>query len=133
MEDKLNVAKPKIGERYKNIKYKNERIDLTKKLLQLLKIDANNKVFTSYDLDKNKETQDKILEMIPDIEKYYVTTRWCYKKESKKEKKHLSITKSVLKVMDINFKPSCCKESIDGKTVNYSMYTIISDINLFLV
>lgn len=88
MEDKeydnIIINKPKVGERYKNLKYKDERKDLTKKLLQILKIDANNKVFTSYDLDKDEDTQKKILDLIPNIEKYYVTTRWCYKKESKK-------------------------------------------------
>jgi hypothetical protein len=132
MEDIINIDKPKAGERYKNLKYKDERKDLTKKLLQLLKIDAGNKVFTSYDLDKDEETQKKILEMIPDIEKYYSVSKWNYWRENKKDKKYISLTKSVLKDMDIIILATNKKIKQDIKLINYIQYTITSDIDVYL-
>jgi hypothetical protein len=89
-------------------------------------------VFTSYDLDKDEETQKKILEMIPDIEKYYVTTRWCYKKETKKNKKYLSVIKSVIKEMNIDVVSLSKKMKINGNYVAYMLYMITSNIDGYI-
>lgn len=134
MENNLNnITKPKVGERYKNLKYRDERKHITKQLLRLLKIDTDNKIFTSYDLDQNKETQNKILEMIPEIEKYYTISKWNYWHENKKNKKYMSLTKSLLKDMGITFIATNKKIKQEIKMINYIQYTITSDINAYLI
>jgi hypothetical protein len=126
-----NVAKPKQPVvRYKNLKYRDERKELTKQLLQVLKIDTNNKIFNSYDLD-NEETQNAVTLLIPNIEKFYVTTKWCYNKENVKNKKHISVVKSLLKDMDIKFMSYPKKRKVDNTFVSYNIYTITSDIDAF--
>lgn len=133
MEDELkdNNDKPKLGERYKNLKYKDERKELTKRLLQYLKIDANNKVFTSFNLDNDEETQKKILDLIPDIEKYYSVSKWNYWRENKKDKKYLSLIKSLLKDMNVKILATNKKIKHDNKLINYIQYTLTSDIKIF--
>lgn len=118
------------GERCKKYKYINERKAITKKLLELLHIDNNNKIFNSYDLDHNEETQKAILNMIPDIERYFTVAGWSYyRKDNNQNRPYISITKSVLKDMKINVVSASKKKRIGDKIITYSIYTISNNID----
>ena len=52
--------------------YKKEQEDITDKIINILELDNNSILL--YNLDSDKIKQDKILELIPDIRKYYSFT-----------------------------------------------------------
>lgn len=135
MEKEKHNNTPQIikGERGKQYKYVNERKAIVRKLLELLHIDNNNKMFNSYDLDHNEETQKAILSMIPDVEKYFSVAGWSYyRKDNNQTRPYISITKSILKDMKINVISASKKKRIDDKILTYSIYTISNNIGEYL-
>jgi hypothetical protein len=71
--------------------YDNERNDILKILFNILNIN-----------DNNIEQQTKILELIPNIKKYFICSKWsCFnKKLLNSERLYLSIIKNLLKNMN---------------------------------
>ena len=54
----------------KSILYKSEQEQLLNQIINILELDNNNSIIL-YNLDNNKNKQNKILELIPEIRKYY--------------------------------------------------------------
>ena len=54
----------------KSILYKNEQNQICDKIIDILQLD-DNKSITLYELDNDKEKQQNILDLIPDIRKYF--------------------------------------------------------------
>jgi len=54
----------------KSILYKKEQDELVDKIINILELDNKNSIIL-YNLDNDKIKQDKILELIPEIRKYY--------------------------------------------------------------
>ncbi len=54
----------------KSILYKKEQNELVDKIINILELDNQNSIIL-YNLDNDKIKQDKILELIPEIRKYY--------------------------------------------------------------
>jgi len=54
----------------KSILYKKEQDELVDKIINVLELDDESSIIL-YNLDNDKTKQDKILELIPDIRKYY--------------------------------------------------------------
>jgi len=118
----------------KCFKYINERNEITKKLLNILQITNNNKTFDTYSLDNNKEIQQKIIDLIPDIEKVFVISKWSYfqKNKNKKEKPYVSLSKSLLKDMNIKLISYSKSLKINDKFHVITFYDLVSDIDTFL-
>ena len=57
----------------KSILYKKEQDEIINKIIDILVLDNNNSIIL-YELDNDKIKQDKILELIPDIRKYFSFT-----------------------------------------------------------
>lgn len=93
-----DIVKKKIGRPDKDI-YKDEQKKVLEKLLAILKINDNSKVFFCEDLSPQQK-QD-ILDLIPDVKKYYKCGKWSmFAKDIDPEYKYFSLTKSILKAMD---------------------------------
>lgn len=56
--------------RLKSELYKKEQEDIVDKIVKILDLE-NKTEYTLYELDKNEEIQKQIMELIPDIRKYY--------------------------------------------------------------
>jgi hypothetical protein len=56
--------------KYKSVLYSKEQEELTDKVINILNLDKNNSI-TLYELDNDTEKQKQILDLIPDIRKYY--------------------------------------------------------------
>ena len=54
----------------KSILYKKEQDELVDKIINILELDNENSIIL-YNLDNDKIKQNKILELIPEIRKYY--------------------------------------------------------------
>ena len=83
--------------RVKSELYKKEQEEIIDKIISIL--DLKNKTeYTLYELDQNKEIQKKIIELIPEIRKYYAFNNMKAVGEPNKRKRPwLSIIKILLK------------------------------------
>ena len=86
--------------------YTNERNELLQKMFNILGISKENNNLSLKKLDEDTDMQQKIIELIPDIKKYFVCSRWSYfsNQHTDFKRSYLSLIKSVLKSMDINIK-----------------------------
>ena len=97
----------------------NERKEILNKIMNIIKINNSNLTFYSHELDKNIEGQQEILNMIPDIEKYFKVSSWASFQSNKNvSRKYLSIVKSILKDMDIKFNTCQVKMKVNKSTPN---------------
>ena len=77
-----------------------ERINILNKLFNILNINEDNNTLYLGDLDTNEEIQQKILDLEPEIKKYFACSKWaCYNNLSMK-RKILSLIKNLVKTMN---------------------------------
>ena len=77
--------------------YKKEQDDITEKIISILDLE-NKHTYTLYELDNNKEVQKQIMELIPEIRKWYAFNNMKAVGEPDKRKRPwLSIIKHLLK------------------------------------
>lgn len=83
--------------RLKSELYKQEQEDIKNKIISILDLEHKN-TYTLYELDKNKEIQEKIMELIPEIRKWYSFNGIKAVGDPEKIKRpYLSIIKHLLK------------------------------------
>jgi len=83
--------------RLKSELYKKEQEEIVDKIISILDLE-NRTEYTLYELDKNEEIQKKIMELIPEIRKYYAFNNLKAVGEPNKRKRPwLSIIKNLLK------------------------------------
>ena len=83
--------------RLKSELYKKEQDDITEKIISILDLE-NKHTYTLYELDNNKEVQKQIMELIPEIRKWYAFNNMKAVGEPDKRKRPwLSIIKNLLK------------------------------------
>jgi len=83
--------------RLKSELYKKEQDEIVDKIISILDLE-NKTEYTLYELDQNEEIQKKIMELIPEIRKYYAFNNLKAVGEPNKRKRPwLSIIKNLLK------------------------------------
>ena len=83
--------------RLKSILYKKEQDEIIDKLIKILELDEENSV-TLHDLDTNQKKQKNIMDLIPEIRKYFAFGKIGGVKDPEKTKRpYLSIVKNLLK------------------------------------
>ena len=83
--------------RLKSELYKKEQEEIVDKIISILDLE-NKTEYTLYELDKNEEIQKKIMELIPEIRKYYAFNNMKSVGEPNTRKRPwLSIIKNLLK------------------------------------
>ena len=111
----------------KSLKYKDERIDILKKIYNLIGINETNKTFYSHELDSDLDKQKEIESLDEDIKKYFKTSTWlCYNKNRSVDRKYISIIKYILKDMLVDYTSMSCKMKIKNMTINTTQYIINS-------
>lgn len=81
----------------KSILYKKEQDELVDKIINILELDNENSIIL-FNLDNDKIKQDKILELIPEIRKYYSFSTIIGASEPTKAKRpYLSIIRQLTK------------------------------------
>ena len=81
----------------KSLLYKQEQDELVNKIIDILELDNENSIIL-YNLDNDQNKQNKILELIPEIRKYYSFSTIIGASEPTKAKRpYLSIIKQITK------------------------------------
>ena len=84
-------------------KYNNEREEICKKLIDILKLDANNS-FLLYELDHNVEMQTEIINMKDEIQKYFAcSTISSFKPNFDCKRPYLNIVRGILRQQNYLF------------------------------
>jgi len=83
-------------------KYDKERMDILQKMFNILDINENNNTFLLHELDNNDEKQKQILELEPEIKRYFICSSWSCFKDPNIKRKYLSLIKHMLKYMNYN-------------------------------
>lgn len=83
--------------RLKSELYKTEQEEMTDKIIRILDLENKN-TYTLYELDQNEEIQTKIMELIPEIRKWYACNNIKAAREPEQIKRPwLSIIKHLVK------------------------------------
>ncbi len=83
--------------RLKSELYKDEQIELINRLINIINLDDDNSLIL-YELDSDETKKQEILDLIPDIKKYFSFTSIIGASEPEKAKRpYLSIIKQLLK------------------------------------
>ena len=108
----------------KSILYKKEQNELVDKIINILELHNENSIIL-YNLDNNKIKQDKILELIPEIRKYYSFSTIIGASEPDRAKRpYLSIVKQLCKKKyDISIHD--CRLKVDGKDIRSKRYVFV--------
>ena len=81
----------------KSLLYKQEQEEIINKIINILELDNDNSIIL-YNLDNDHNKQNKILELIPEIKKYYSFSTIIGASEPDKAKRpYLSIIKQITK------------------------------------
>ena len=110
--------------RLKSELYKDEQIKLSNKIIDILELDENNQIILYY-LDNNEEKQNKIMELIPELRKYF---SFCcisgLEKTETTKRPWLSIIRQITKIThEMNYKDK--QLNINGKKIRSRIYTFV--------
>jgi hypothetical protein len=83
--------------------YNEERQNIINKLFEILELSDTNKTFSLQKLDEDIEKQKQILDLEPDIKKFFKCSHWTCIKRKNVDRRWLSIIKYILKDMNIEF------------------------------
>jgi len=107
-------------------KFINERNEIFSKLLNILNVTDKSNTFYLHELDGSEEKQKQIMDLVPDIKKYFICSTWtCFCKDDVK-RNYLSIIKYMMK--DMGHKMVSARAFVkdsDGNTHNATQYYII--------
>ena len=107
-------------------KYDTERKEIIDKLFVILGITDNN-TFYLHDIDNNITKQEEIMNLVPDVKKYFICSTWtCFAKNDVK-RFYLSLIKYLMKDMNYNMISSraSLKDNNTGKFLNATLYHVI--------
>ena len=106
-------------------KYQNEREDICKRLISILKLDDTNS-FLLCDLDEDTEKQNQITEMKEEIQKYFAcSTISSFKPNFDCKRPYLNIVRSILRQQNYVFERGEIEKSNgDGSFFRSTKYKI---------
>lgn len=107
-------------------KYKIEREEICKKLIDILKLDANHS-FILCELDENKETQTAILNMKDDIQKCFACSEISsFKPNFECKRPYLNIVRGILRKQGYTFENNNILFKLENgnykKTMKYKVF-----------
>jgi hypothetical protein len=111
--------------------YVAQRNEILKNIFNIIGINNNNKTFYSNIIEESNEIDHQITNLEQNILTFFNVSSWpAFKKNSKiTDKKSLSIIKSVLKDMDIEYVSSCIRIKDQNLNTKYAtMYVVITNI-----
>ena len=100
-------------------KYDAERLALLEEIYRILEITDTNRSFSLKKLDEDIDKQGKILELIPEIKKYFLCSKWTYFSNKNRgfKRGYLCLIKGMMRDMNVELTSSTLITKIgDNKT-----------------
>ncbi len=111
----------------KSIKnFTKERQELLQKMLNILGITEENKMFSLKKLDEDPEKQKQILDLVEDIKKYFICSKWTFfdHKEREIKRNYLSLIKAVFRDMKVKMYSTFVHKKIDDVVKCETIYIL---------
>ena len=100
-------------------KYDAERLALLDEIYRILEITDTNRSFSLKKLDEDIDKQGKILELIPEMKKYFLCSKWTYFSNKNRgfKRGYLCLIKGMMRDMNVELTSSTLITKIgDNKT-----------------
>ena len=117
--DSSNNRKKKLTK--KDSKFSAKQREIFEKIKELLKLNEDNNIFTSFHADKIRNKI--VINMIDDIKKYFGSNIWSLRTE-KKSFYHMSIIRKIFKFYGFKIAYNNTTRLIDGKKIQGRKFTI---------
>jgi hypothetical protein len=108
--------------RSKNVLYNKEQLQLLNTIFQIIGINHNErtKLFYIDDFESNNDKKQEILNLIPNIKKYFATGTWrCFNREN--NELWLNIIKTILKELNVSYNVCYIRNAFDSKIVKRAL------------
>jgi hypothetical protein len=109
-------------------KYNEERKKLLEKMFEILEINNENNKFSLHELDSNEGKKQQILDLEPEIKKYFICGGWNCFKDPNIKRKYLSFIKNVFKKM--NYEIISVRRLVKDNNDDKNKDTIYNVINI---
>ena len=109
-------------------KYTKERQELLDKMFSILGINENNNKFLLHELDNDEKKQQDILNLEPEIKKYFICGKWGCFTDPTIKRKYLSFIKNVFKTM--NYEVISVRRLVKNNNEDKFRDTIYNVINM---
>lgn len=110
--------------RNKSDLYREEQILIVDKLIDILHLDKDNGI-TLYDLDNNKDMNEKIMNMVPEIKKHFrIDSIHGIRNTENIKRPYLSIIKNITK-LKYNILLTDFRKEIDNKKIRTTKYIFL--------
>lgn len=122
------VDKPKAPRIRKNKTklYAVEQAEILDKFNKILGFEDSTNTIYKYDMDNNKEQKTKLLELIPDIKKYFNTRHWTFTNETQSAKEnHIKLMLNLYKSLGYGVTSDLVNVDREGNKLRTTKYTII--------
>jgi hypothetical protein len=117
----------RTGSVSKKVVFEKEQREILNKILNIIGITKENNTFTLYELSKTPEKIQQILDLKPEIAKFFSAGKWiCFKKDHKSDKEHIVLLRNILKTFDIKYIVQSTRIKLDADShVNTQKYFIL--------
>jgi len=110
--------------RLKSELYKIEQDEIINKIIDILKLDTENSI-TLYELDNNKDKQEKIMKLMPIIRKYFrFSSIGGARKPKQLKRPYLSIIKYMMKINHKIYNIEC-RITVNNKIIRTIKYIFL--------
>jgi hypothetical protein len=126
----IEGPKKKKIEKKKDMKYPTQRNEVLKKVYEIIGVSQTKPYFRSHEIDFSDDIDQHIENLDTEIQQYFNVSSWtAYKSNNVVNKRSLSIVRSILKDMNVQF-TSATEKLINNPNCKFTtIYTIQSEIN----
>ena len=126
----IEGLKKKKIEKKKNIKYPTQRNEVLGKVYEIIGVSQTKPYFRSHEIDFSDDIDQQIENLDTEIQQFFNVSSWtAYKSNNVVNKRSLSIVRSILKDMNVQF-TSATEKLINNPNCKFTtIYTIQSEIN----
>ena len=109
-------------------KFENERKEVLQKVFNILEITNSNKIIALKKIDEDLIIQQKLVELVPDVKKYFICSKWNYFSNKNREFKrsYLSLIKAIMKAMNVKMMSSVSLRKLEDGTLKADTYYIFN-------
>lgn len=122
----LEIKEKKVRNRkFKTEIFVTEQNEILEKFNKILGFQGDTNYIYKYVLENNQEQKAKLLELIPDIKKYFNTRNWALASGTPNSKEnHLKLMKNLYESFNYTITPTVAVIEIDGQKKRTTKYTI---------
>lgn len=111
--------------RAKSVMFEEEQRAILNKIYEIVGINETKKEFTLYELCSKPDSIKQIVDMKPQIRKFFSSSNWiCFKEDHKTDNDYIVIIRNVLKTLKVKYTVVSTKIKMNNHFINTQLYTL---------